>query len=288
MQILRRLRDYFIIVFSAILLALSYHIFVYPNDFAPSGIPGIATILQYLTGFNVAYLTILVNVPLLIVVYRLVSREYALHTALFAAFFSGFLLIFDHVDLSMFIYKTDNGTSQILAPLAGGVVSGFCYACVMGRNGCTGGTDLVAAWIHHYKPHMNMLWVLFTFNACVAAVSYFVYGFKLEPVILCLVYCFLSSKVSDTMLKGFKEALKFEIVTEQPLEMKQMIMERLHHGVTELRATGGFTNHDKTLLICLVNKHQIVEFQRILEEFPGSFAYLSTVKETMGNFSHVK
>lgn len=288
MQRLRRLQDYAVIVFSAILLALSYHIFVYPNDFAPSGIPGIATILQYLTGFNVAYLTILVNIPLLIVVYRLVSREYALRTALFAAFYSGFLLIFDYVDLSMFIYQTESGTSKILGPLAGGVISGFCYACVMGRNGCTGGTDLVAAWIHHYKPHMNMLWVLFTFNACVAAVSYFVYGFNFEPVILCLVYCYLSSKVSDTMLKGFKEALKFEIVTEQPAEMKKMIMERLHHGVTELHATGGFTNHEKTLLICLVNKHQIVEFQRILEQFPGSFAYLSTVKETMGNFSHVK
>ena len=45
---------------------------------------------------------------------------------------------------------------------------------------------------------------------------------------------------------------------------------------------------DKTLLICVVNRHQIVAFQRIIQQFPGSFAYLSSVKETMGNFAHIK
>ena len=288
MPTFRRIQNYAVIIYSAVLLALNYHLFVYPNDFAPAGIPGIATILEYLTGFKVAYLTFLVNIPLLFIVYRIVSHEYAVNTAIFAVVFSGFLLIFEQIDLSAFIYQTDNGSSKILGPLAGGVVSGYCYAIVMRRNGCTGGTDLVAAWIHHYHPHMNMLWVLFTFNAIVAAVSYFVYDFNFEPVILCIMYCFLSSKVTDMMLKGFKEALKFEIVTDHPQELKRKIMEKLHHGVTEIPAVGGFTNHNKTLLICLVNKHQIVEFQRILEEFPGSFAYLSTVKETMGNFSRVK
>ena len=60
------------------------------------------------------------------------------------------------------------------------------------------------------------------------------------------------------------------------------------HGVTEIAAVGGFTHSNKTLLICVVNKHQIVQFQRIIQQFPGSFAYLSTVKETMGTFRKIK
>ena len=48
------------------------------------------------------------------------------------------------------------------------------------------------------------------------------------------------------------------------------------------------THSNKTLLICVVNRHQIVAFQRIIQQFPGSFAYLSSVKETMGNFAHIK
>ncbi len=286
MRAFRKFEDYFVIVFAAILLAFSYHIFVYPNEFAPSGIPGIATMVQHTTGFSVGYLIFLVNIPLLFMVRKCVDSQYIVHTAVFAVLFSGCLLLFDHIDLSAVAYETQH--SMILGPVTGGVISGFCYGIVMRRNGCTGGSDLVAVWINHNRPHMNVLWVLFGFNAVVASISFFVYDFKVEPVILCIIYCFLSSKVSDLMLKGFKEAVKFEIVTEQPQELKKAIMEALHHGVTEISAVGGFTNKNKTLLICLVNKRQIVDFQKVLERFPGSFAYLSTVKETWGNFSRAK
>jgi uncharacterized membrane-anchored protein YitT (DUF2179 family) len=47
---------------------------------------------------------------------------------------------------------------------------------------------------------------------------------------------------------------------------------------------GSFTKQEKTLLICVVNKKQIVAFRKILDRYPGSFAYLSTVKETVGYF----
>lgn len=284
MALWRRVSDIFVIIFSAALLALTYHIFIYPNEFAPAGLPGFATILQYLFDFKVGYMTIICNIPLVIAVYLLVGHEYALRSAVFAATMSAVLLILDNVDLSRFVYHTDNGTSTILAPIAGGVISGFCYGIVMRRNSSTGGTDLVAALVNHSKPEYNLLWVIFSINAAVATTSYFVFDFKIEPVILCIVYCYLSSQVSDMMLKGFKAAVKFEIVTEQPEELSKALMEKLHHGVTALSATGGFTHKEKTLLICLVNKRQIVEFQKIIQQFPGSFAYLTGVKEIMGNF----
>ena len=150
------------------------------------------------------------------------------------------------------------------------------------------GDDLLAARVHHVRPEMHIIWIVFAINAIVAALSYFVYDFKIEPVILCLIYCFLSRHVGDTMIKGFKEAVKFEIVTDKPEELSAELLKHMKHGVTEIPAVGGFTHSNKTLLICVVNRHQIVAFQRIIQQFPGSFAYLSSVKETMGNFAHIK
>ena len=42
-----------------------------------------------------------------------------------------------------------------------------------------------------------------------------------------------------------------------------------------------------TLLICVVNRHQVVRFQEILARFPDTFACVSSVNETWGNFKHV-
>lgn len=284
-QIRQRWQDYVVVVFSALLLSLAYNIFVFPNQFAPSGLPGIATMLQYVFNFKVGYVTLIINIPLLIAVYFKVGKDYALRSGVFTLVFSTMLLVLDEVDLSRFAYS--GGHSAILGPLAGGVISGFCYGIVMRRNGSTGGTDLVAALVNQRWPEFNVLWIIFAINAVVAVTSYFVYDFQLEPVILCLLYCFTSSKVSDTLLKGFKEAVKFEIITDNPVELEKALMESLHHGVTELPAVGGFTHSNKTLLICVVNKRQIVQFQRIIDQYPGTFAYLSSVKETMGNFKRV-
>lgn len=278
----RTVWDIFVIVFAALLLSISYRIFIFPNEFAPAGLPGFATMLQHQFGFKVGYMTLIYNVPLVILVYFLIGHEYAIRSAIFAFAFSVLLLTLEQVDLSRFIYQSAH--SAVLAPIAGGVVSGFCYGIVMKRNSSTGGTDLVAALVHHKWPEHNLLWIIFMINASVAAVSYFVYGYKIEPVILCVIYCFLSSEVSDVMLKGFKEAVKFEIVTDQPEELTKALLDNIHHGVTEIPAIGGYTHSDKTLLICVVNKRQIVRFQQVISQFPGSFAYLSSVKETMGNF----
>lgn len=284
----RRIADYLVIIASALILSLSYYLFVYPNEFAPSGLPGFFTLLQYLFDLNVGYLTFVINVPLVIATYILVGKQYALKSAVFTLVFSGMLVALEYVPLDRFAYYTENGTSTIMAPIAGGVVSGFCYGIVMRRNSSTGGTDLVAALVNRYRPEYNLVWIIFSINAAVAACSYFVYGFQFEPVIMCLVYCFLTSQVSDMLLKGFKEAVKFEIITDHPEELAAALRTKLYHGVTELPAKGSFSRKDKTLLICVVNKREIVKFQRILQNFPDSFAYLTPVRETMGNFRRGK
>jgi uncharacterized membrane-anchored protein YitT (DUF2179 family) len=279
-------KDLLTMIVSSMLFALSFVVFIFPNEFAPSGLPGIQTMIWQWTGFPVSYMNIIVNIPLIILTYILVDKGYALKSGLYSFMFSAWLMLFENVDMSRFVYQSDH--SAILAPVAGGVLVGFSYAIALKRNFCTGGTDLIAELVHHYKPEKNMMWILFGLNAAVAALSYFVYDYQLEPVLLCLIYCFTTSKVCDIMLKGLKEAVKFEIVTDQPDALAKEIMEQLQHGVTEIAATGSFTKQNKTLLICVVNKHQIVKFQRILDRFPGSFAYLHTVKETMGYFDKVR
>ena len=106
-------------------------------------------------------------------------------------------------------------------------------------------------------------------------------------MILCLLYCYLSSRISDGILKGGKTALKCEVVTQHANELSARLLQELRHGVTVLPAEGMYSETPRSLLICVVNRHQVVRFQEILSEFPDTFAYVSSVNETLGNFKHV-
>ena len=269
-------------------MALSYKLFVFPNNFAPSGVGGIATMVQYVLKFNAGYLNLLINIPILIVAWKLVDREFVIKTALFTVSFSGLLMLLDLVDLSKFQYFTEDGTSRILAPVAAATVNGTFYGLCLRVHGSSGGTDVVSFCIRHYHPEYNVTWISFILNAVIAGVSYFVYGFQFEPVICCIIYCFVVSTIGNSVLRGSKSALKFEIITQNPQELSADLMKELKHGVTLLSAEGAYTHEQKSLVICIVNKHQIADIQTIIGKYPGSFAYITSVTETLGNFKRIK
>ena len=271
--------------------ALAYAILIFPNSFAPAGVGGIATMVQYVFKFNAGYLNLLINIPILIVAWRLVDREFVVKSALFTLSFSGFLMLFQSVDptkLLRFQYTSTNGNSNILAPVAAAVIMGTIYGLAVRKHGCTGGTDVVSFCIKHYHPEYNVTWIGFVLNAVIAVVSFFVYKFQFEPVICCILYCYVVSAVGNSALKGAQSALKFEIVSEEPEKLAADLMEHLHHGVTLLPAEGAYTHLQKSLIICIINKHQIADIQRIIQHYPGTFTYISSVSETIGNFRKIK
>lgn len=286
---MKSVRDYLIVTALAFLMAVNYEVFILQNAFAPAGINGIATMIQYKFNFSIGYMNLLINIPLCIWAFFWLNKDYAGKTIVFSLAFSAFLLVFKYrvIDISRFVYVTENGTSTLLAPLAASVVNGFIYGTIVRLNGSTGGTDVIAACVRKKNPRFSLMWIIFAMNCLVAAVSYFVYDYQLEPVILCIGYSFVTSKISDGIIKGVKQAVKFEIVTDNYEKLANEIMTKLHHGVTVMQATGMYTRSEHDVMICVVNKHQIIDLQKILLNYPGSFAYISDVRETMGNFKKI-
>lgn len=281
------LRGYAAILSAALLTAVNYELFVFPNSFAPVGINGLITMVQYLFHISVGYLSLLINLPLIFLTWKMVSGDFARKTLVYVFVFSFASLILHQGWLENVAYHTGNGTSTVLGPVAAGVVNGVVYGLALQCNGSTGGMDLIALWIQRRCPELNLVWLIFMLNAAVAALSFFVYGCQVEPVIMCLIYCYLTSYVSDSMLKGGKSALKFEVVTEHADRLSQQIVTELRHSATVLHAEGVYSKTEKDLVICIINRKQIAHFQRILKEFPDAFAYVSSVNEIMGNFKHI-
>ena len=103
-----------------------------------------------------------------------------------------------------------------------------------------------------------------------------------------MLYCFLMSFVGNMIIKGSKSAYKFFIVTTHPDEIDAEIFAKLHHGATRISAKGAYSNTDRTVIVCVVNKRQVVEFRDILKKYDDTFAFVETVNETVGTFARVK
>ena len=105
-----------------------------------------------------------------------------------------------------------------------------------------------------------------------------------SPVILCFLYSFMSSTVSDNMLKSGRSAIRFEIITDYPREISDAIIHRLHHSATLVPAKGMYLGRQTNILVCIINKTQLAALETIIREYPNTFAVMSQVSEVMGNF----
>jgi len=284
MQNLKKIWTYFAIALVAFVAAVNYELFVFPNQFAPSGLNGICTMVQHITGISVGYLSLLINVPLAIWCYLEVSKPVALRSMVYVITFSVGLLILDHVDLSPFAYATENGTSKILGPLVAGIIQGYVYSILIKASAYSGGTDFISAIVHKRNPNKSVLGFSFTLNVFIAIGSYFVYDYQMEPVILCILYSFMSSTVGERLMKSGREAICFEIITDYPNEISQELIQKLHHTTTLIPAKGMYSGRETNMLICVVNKTQAAAVSRIVRKYPRTFAVMDPVSEVMGNF----
>lgn len=282
---MKKVLTYMMIVVVAFIGALNYQLFIFPNSFAPSGINGICTMIQHVFGISVGYLSLLINIPLAIAVYFLVSKPLAVRSALYVVVFSVALVVLDYVDLSRFAYTT--ASSTILGPLVSGIITGTIYALLARGGAYTGGMDFVASLIHRKNPEKNLFFVIFALNCCVAIISYFVYGFQMEPVILCILHSFASSTISDKTGKSIRSAVRFEIVTDHPEEISEAIIHQLHHSATLLPGKGIYKGKETSVLVCVVNKTQASQLSAIVRSYPDTFTIMSQVNEVVGNFKRL-
>lgn len=281
----KKLLTWVVIIGLALACALNYQLFVFPNRFAPAGLNGICTMIQHLSGISVGYLSLLINIPLSVLIWKKVGADFAGRSMLYVIAFSLFLILLGHLDLSRYAYAT--ASSTILGPLVAGIINGACYSLLVRCSASSGGTDFVAAFIHQLHPEQGFFWITFALNVMVAVSSYFVYDFQIEPVILCILYSFLSSTVSDRLMKSGRSAIRCEIITDHPQEIANEIIQKLRHSATLIPAKGMYQGRETNILICVVNKAQMPMLADIVRCYPHTFAVLSSVNEVMGNFKRL-
>lgn len=274
-------------VAAGIIVGSAYFFFQNSNGFAPGGVGGLATIMHHLLSDKVSWTVLMLafNLPIFLLVTIYVNKNLGLMLSIYMLVQSFMPKIYEL--FSLVPYSAANNPDDfniVFACIATGVISGFGFSLMLKHFGASGGTYGISALIRRARPETNIAYVSFIMDASVVFVAFFVYGMKITPVICTLINLFVANIIVDHGLSGIKNGYKFELVTDCPDEISRELMSNLKHGVTEIRVHGMYSDTDKYMLVCIINKRQIGDMMRIIKKYPGTFASFEKVNEVFGNF----
>ncbi|MBO7170085.1 MAG: YitT family protein [Clostridia bacterium] len=281
------LMDILTAVFAGFVVGSAYHFFQNSNGFAPGGVGGLATITHHLLGGRVSWSILMVafNIPIFVLVSAMVNKKLGLMLSVYMLVQSFMPKLYELLGAKAYSL-VNNGAdfNVVFACIATGVISGFGFSLMLKRFGASGGTYGISALIKKAKPEINVAVVSFAMDASVVGIAFFVYGMRVTPVLCTLINLFIANVVVDNGLSGLKNGYRFEIVTSEPEALSVELMEKLRHGVTQIKVHGAYSDTDKYMLVCIINKRQIGEMMRIIKSHPDVFASFERVNEVFGNF----
>ncbi len=268
-----------ITIIASFLSAFGLHYFVFTAGFAPSGVDGIATMIQESFGINAGIISLLFNVPMLIIAYFVLKRRYVIYTLLFTFISSGLLMLFEGVGFPQY---TDT-TGGLIAAIFSGIILGVRTGLMLKFGASTGGVDIAAGIVQAKKPHLNIERVITVICYGISFISYFVYG-NITSILLAFVQMFVFDKFAGSILKDRRNAIEVKIITKNPEPIKNDIIYKLKHGATILSSRGVYTDSESFLIISIINIRQIPDFLEIMKNYPDTFTYYDEVMGVKGNF----
>jgi uncharacterized membrane-anchored protein YitT (DUF2179 family) len=230
-------------------------------------------------------LMIAFNLPIFVLVSAFINKKLGLMLSIYMcvqSFTPDLLELIGLKPYSLANYGAD--FNIVFACIATGVVSGFGFSLMLKRFGASGGTYGISALLKKARPEMNIAYVSFIMDASVVSIAFFVYGMRFTPALCTLMNLFVANIIVDRGLGGMKNGYKFEIITDNPQELAEALMKEMKHGVTRISVHGMYSDTDKYMLICIINKRQIGEMMKIIKSYPDTFASFQKVNEVFGNF----
>ncbi len=272
-------------LFAAACHALGIWIFVEPARFAASEMSGIFTMLYQITGLNVAYYSLMFNIPLIIAAWFFLRRKYVIYTLLFILFSSLILIVCEQFPSLQYIQsgEADVETKRLLAALFSGVVFGIRTGIMLKMGASCGGTDIIAGMIHRKRPYLNVERVIVLIGYAISISSYFYYR-DVTSILLALVQNFVLECVARVVMKDRRGAIEVKIITKKPQELREDILHDLRHSATILKSTGMYSDEETYMVVCVLNTYQVPDVERVLKKYPGTFVYYSEVTGVKGNF----
>ncbi len=263
-----------LILLGGAISGFSFNAFIMPHKLLSGGVSGIALIINYLTGISPGLLIFAINIPVFLLGYKFVDKEFIILSLIGMSSFSFF------IDAFSFLRGMHIIDDIMLSSIYGGILNGIGMGIVFRNRASQGGIDIIAVII---KKHMsiNIGSTSLTINFIIVTIASFIYGLK--PALYTLITMYIASQVLDKVQQGFDIRKQVMIISDKEDEVVKEIIKRLHRGVTYLDGEGAFTGNKKRVIYCIVTLNQLAKLKQIVREIDSkAFMAVSNTAEVLG------
>lgn len=267
--------SFLMITIGTIMASLSLEAFLVPNLIIDGGITGISIMLSHVTGIQLSFIIIVLNIPLLILGFKHLGKGFLLKACYAMVLFS--------VLLSKLQYLNEVTDDKFLATLFGGILLGIGVGFVIRYGGCLDGTESVAILLSKNNS-FSVGQVVLCFNIVIYGVSGFLFGW--DRAMYSLATYLITYMLIDKVVEGMEQVKSAMIITDHGEDIANAIYKNLGRTVTTLEAEG-FITGKKMVLYCVITRMEISELKRIIDESDdSSFVTITDVAEIIGK--HIK
>lgn len=249
--------------------AIAVSVFFDPNDVVTTGSTGLAIIINNYIDIDLSLIVFTLSSILLVLSFAIFGMEYGAKNILGTILYPIFI---EAATLVNRIVSFEN-TSLFLLILVGGILSGIGFGMIK-RSGYSLGGFYVLYDIISDSFKISIGKASFICNMFVVLLSLFVFG--IDKCIYTLIGLYVSSQVGDRVMLGISRNKAFYIVTKKPLEVRDYIINNLHHTVTIVNARGGYSDKKKKLLLCVIPTIEYSGVKEVIMEIDKSAFFLIT------------
>lgn len=269
--------DLIVDIVGSFLIAIGVYNFAAASDFPFSGISGIALIFYHLFEIPIGTMTILLNIPIILICGRWLSKAFlirSLKTMVISTFFM------DVIAPCFPVYEGD----LMLSAISLGLLSGLGYAMIYMRDTSTGGMDFVIMAIRKMNPHLTLGRIIAILDCSVTFVGGLVMDGDIDKIIYGLLASYVLSVVVDKVMYGINAGKLTLVVTEHGHEIAEKIDVLTNRGCTILHGIGGYSKEDKHIVMCACSRKQMPTVQKVVKEIDDkAFLVIMEAGEVRGN-----
>lgn len=271
----RLIKDSILLLLGVFSAAFGLESFLLPNSFIDGGATGISLLLTEITKINLSYIIILINIPFVLLAFKVVNKQFAIKTAIAIITLSIVLAT---------VHFPNVTKDRLLVAVFGGFFIGGGIGFAIRAGAVLDGTEVLAIFLSR-KLGTTIGDIIIVVNIIIfSAGSYFL---GIENALYSMITYLAASKTLDFFVEGIEEYIGVTIIATHHERIRKMIIEKLGRGVTTYAGKKGFGKRgekmDVDILYTVITRLEINKLNSELEKIePDAFVVMSSVKDTKG------